>query len=73
MGAQVSSEQFEKILGYIDAGREAGAKVVTGGERASDKGYFVKPTVFDGVTNDMQIAREEIFGPVVSTISPRTK
>jgi aldehyde dehydrogenase (NAD+) len=69
MGAQISDEQFQKILGYIDAGREAGARVVTGGERASDTGYFVKPTVFEGVTNDMKIAREEIFGPVVSTIA----
>jgi len=69
MGAQISDEQFQKILGYIDAGREAGARVVTGGERAADTGYFVKPTVFEGVTNDMKIAREEIFGPVVSTIA----
>ena len=68
MGAQVSDEQFQKILGYIDAGRAAGAKVVTGGGRAGDKGYFIQPTVFEGVTNDMKIAREEIFGPVVSTI-----
>jgi aldehyde dehydrogenase (NAD+) len=69
MGAQVSDEQFDKILGYIDAGKKAGAKVVTGGARARDKGYFIQPTVFDGVSNDMKIAREEIFGPVVSTLS----
>ena len=68
MGAQVSEEQFEKILGYIDAGKSAGAEVLAGGERARDKGYFIKPTVFAGVRNDMKIAREEIFGPVVSAI-----
>jgi acyl-CoA reductase-like NAD-dependent aldehyde dehydrogenase len=68
MGAQVSEEQFEKILGYIDAGKKGGAKVVAGGVRAYDRGYFVQPTVFDGVRNDMKIAREEIFGPVVATL-----
>ena len=68
MGAQVSDEQFEKILGYIEAGKAAGAKVRAGGARATDKGYFIKPTVFEGVSNDMKIAREEIFGPVVSTL-----
>lgn len=69
MGAQVSEEQYKKILGYIEKGKAEGAKVVTGGAPARDKGYFVKPTVFDGVTNDMTIAREEIFGPVVSAIT----
>ncbi|TFH22130.1 MAG: aldehyde dehydrogenase family protein, partial [Myxococcales bacterium] len=54
MGAQVSDEQFQKILGYIDAGRAAGATVATGGARAGDKGYFIQPTVFEGVTNDMK-------------------
>jgi acyl-CoA reductase-like NAD-dependent aldehyde dehydrogenase len=68
MGAQVSEEQFDKILGYIDAGKKAGAKVVAGGARACDRGYFLRPTVFDGVSNDMKIAREEIFGPVVATL-----
>lgn len=69
MGAQVSAEQFHKILGYIEKGKAEGAKVVTGGTKARDKGYFLKPTVFEGVTNEMTIAREEIFGPVVSAIS----
>jgi phenylacetaldehyde dehydrogenase len=68
MGAQVSEEQFTKILGYIDLGKKAGANVVAGGGRAQDKGYFVQPTVFEGVTNDMTIAREEIFGPVVAAL-----
>ena len=69
MGAQVSKEQFDKILGYIDTGKQEGAKLVTGGERCGERGYFIKPTVFDAVNNNMKIAREEIFGPVVSVIS----
>jgi len=68
MGAQVSEEQFGKILDYIDAGKKGGAHVVAGGERARERGYFLQPTVFDGVRNDMRIAREEIFGPVVATL-----
>ena len=69
MGAQVSEEQFDKILGYIDTGKQEGAKLVTGGERCGEKGYFIRPTVFDEVDNNMKIAREEIFGPVVSAIT----
>jgi acyl-CoA reductase-like NAD-dependent aldehyde dehydrogenase len=69
MGAQVSEEQFTKILGYIDAGRDEGARVVTGGARAADKGYFIQPTIFSGVRPDMKIACEEIFGPVVSAMT----
>ncbi|MGR3292607.1 MAG: aldehyde dehydrogenase family protein [Candidatus Scalindua sp.] len=69
MGAQVSKEQFDKILGYIDIGKQEGAKLVTGGERCGEKGYFIRPTIFDAVDNNMKIAREEIFGPVVSTIT----
>ena len=69
MGAQVSKEQFDKILGYIDSGKQEGAKLVTGGERCGKRGYFVKPTIFDEVDNNMKIAREEIFGPVVSAIT----
>jgi len=69
MGAQVSEEQYRKILGYIEKGKQEGAKVVTGGGPASQKGYFVKPTVFDNVGDKMTIAQEEIFGPVVCTLS----
>ncbi len=69
MGAQVSKEQFDKILGYIDSGTQEGARLVTGGERCGERGYFIKPTVFDKVDNNMKIAREEIFGPVVSAIT----
>jgi aldehyde dehydrogenase (NAD+) len=71
MGAQISEEQFDKILGYIDAGKRAGARLVTGGQRARPRGYFVQPTVFDDVSSDMRIAREEIFGPVVATMTFR--
>jgi len=71
MGAQVSEEQFTKILGYIEAGKSGGATVVTGGARAKDKGYFLQPTIFTGVSADMKIAKEEIFGPVVSTLTFR--
>lgn len=69
MGAQVSEEQFKKILGHIEKGKAEGATVLTGGAAAKDKGYFIKPTVFDNVTNTMSIAREEIFGPVTCAIS----
>ena len=68
MGPQVDKAQFDKTLSYIDQGREAGARVVTGGERLGDKGYFVRPTVFADVKDDMKIAQEEIFGPVLSVI-----
>lgn len=68
MGAQVSREQFDKILGYIEAGKKEGAKVLTGGGPARDRGYFVQPTVFDGVEDGMTIAREEIFGPVIAAM-----
>jgi acyl-CoA reductase-like NAD-dependent aldehyde dehydrogenase len=70
-GALVSEKQMQTVLGYIEKGKAEGAKVVAGGERASvgnGKGFFVQPTVFDGVRNDMTIAREEIFGPVLATI-----
>ncbi len=72
MGPSVDESQFQTVLKYIDIGREDGATLVTGGSRASgnglDKGYFVRPTVFDHVTPDMRIAREEIFGPVLSIL-----
>lgn len=71
LGPLVSREQHERVLGYIAAGRADGATVITGGGRPSghDEGYFVAPTIFDDVRNDMKIAREEIFGPVLSTIA----
>jgi len=65
-GPQVDKIQFDKILGYIEKGKEAGATVQTGGGRHGDKGLFIQPTVFTDVTDDMVIAKEEIFGPVMS-------
>ena len=75
MGPSVDESQFKTVLSYIDIGREDGATLVCGGSRATgdglDKGYFVHPTVFDHVTPDMRIAREEIFGPVLSVLRVR--
>src|SRR6266550_3146945 len=72
MGPTVDESQFKTVLSYIDIGREDGAKLVCGGSRATgdglDKGYFVNATVFDHVTPDMRVAREEIFGPVLSVL-----
>jgi acyl-CoA reductase-like NAD-dependent aldehyde dehydrogenase len=70
MGPVVSQEQLDRVTGYIDIGRSEGAEVVAGGERREDlgDGYFVQPTVFAGVRNDMRIAQEEIFGPVAAVI-----
>lgn len=65
MGPLVSKKQFERVLGYIEKGKKEGARIAAGGEKAFDKGYFVQPTVFADVTDDMVIANEEIFGPVV--------
>jgi acyl-CoA reductase-like NAD-dependent aldehyde dehydrogenase len=69
MGSLVSGEQMNRVLSYIEKGKEEGATLVAGGGRVGDQGYFVAPTVFDGVSNDMAIAREEIFGPVASVIA----
>ncbi len=66
MGPLVSKEQYDRVFGYIEKGKSEGAKLVTGGEKPFDKGYFIRPTVFADVEEDMTIAREEIFGPVVA-------
>ena len=76
VGAQASSEQFEKILSYLDIGRKEGAEVLIGGEAmptsgATEGGYYIKPTVFKG-HNKMRIFQEEIFGPVVSVCTFKT-
>ncbi|KAK4238436.1 aldehyde dehydrogenase domain-containing protein [Achaetomium macrosporum] len=63
-GPQVSQLQYDRIMGYIKSGKEEGARVVTGGERHGDKGYFIQPTIFADVTHNMKIMQEEIFGPV---------
>ena len=67
-GPQVSQEQLDKILGYVDIGQKQGAKLVTGGQKAGERGFYVEPTIFDGVKDDMAIAKDEIFGPVVSVL-----
>ena len=69
IGPVVSQEQFERVKGYLEVGKKEGAKVSAGGETYGEKGYFVKPTLFSGVSNEMQIAREEIFGPVGTAIA----
>src|SRR5277367_6146940 len=65
MGPLVSDEQFARVTGYIDAGRKEGAKVITGGKKVGNGGYFVSPTVLTDTTPEMKVVREEIFGPVV--------
>ncbi|QDT79670.1 NAD/NADP-dependent betaine aldehyde dehydrogenase [Gimesia maris] len=67
-GPQVDRAQMDKILSYIQKGTDAGAKCVTGGSRFGSKGYFVEPTIFDHVTDEMSIATDEIFGPVLSIL-----
>ena len=68
MGPLISDEQFEKVLGYLQSGADAGAEAVVGGGRVGDRGYFVEPTVLTNTTGDMKVVREEIFGPVVCAI-----
>ncbi len=67
-GPQISEAQFHKIMGYIESGKREGATLACGGERVGDRGYFIQPTVFSDVQDEMKIAREEIFGPVMSII-----
>ena len=67
-GPVVSKEQYERVMSYIEAGREAGAEQVGGDGANGGAGYFIHPTLFKGVTDDMRIAREEIFGPVLVTM-----
>jgi gamma-glutamyl-gamma-aminobutyraldehyde dehydrogenase len=75
MGALVDDAQLKTVLGYIEAGRDEGARVAAGGRQARQEtgGYYVEPTVFDGVSNGMRIAREQIFGPVLSVIRFKTE
>jgi aldehyde dehydrogenase (NAD+) len=67
-GPQVSQEQLDRVLGYVEAGRRDGARLLVGGNRSGNRGYFVEPTVFADVRDDMTIAQEEIFGPVMSIL-----
>ena len=71
-GPQITREQQERVLGYIDAGRKEGATIHCGGGRPNLPGYYVEPTVFSGVRDDMRIAREEIFGPVMNILPFKT-
>src|SRR5580698_1127402 len=71
-GPQVDQDQFDKVMGYIDKGKKENAKMLTGGGRVGDKGYFIEPTVFGDVTDNMTIAQEEIFGPVMSILKFKT-
>jgi len=70
-GPQVSQEQFDRVMGYIDAGKKEGARMLVGGRRVGEKGYFIEPTVFTDVKDEMKIAREEIFGPVMSVLKSK--
>ncbi|MBX7147344.1 MAG: aldehyde dehydrogenase [Alphaproteobacteria bacterium] len=71
LGAMVDKTQFDRVMGYIKTGQQEGAKLVFGGNQLTieNKGYFIEPTIFDHVDNKMRIAQEEIFGPVLSTIT----
>lgn len=68
MGPMVSKAQLEKVMGYIAAGQAEGAKCLTGGDRPDRDGFYINPTVFTNVTDDMTIAKEEIFGPVMAVL-----
>ncbi|RVE49155.1 hypothetical protein evm_006162 [Chilo suppressalis] len=65
-GPQIDKDMFQKVLHYIAAGKESGARCLVGGDKLGSKGYYIKPTVFADVKDNMKIAREEIFGPVQS-------
>ncbi|PSS01868.1 Aldehyde dehydrogenase family 2 member like [Actinidia chinensis var. chinensis] len=71
-GPQVSKTQFDKILSYIEHGKREGATLLTGGRSCGEKGYYIEPTVFTNVTDNMVIARDEIFGPVMSLMKFKT-
>ncbi|MGA8366103.1 MAG: aldehyde dehydrogenase family protein, partial [Candidatus Acidiferrales bacterium] len=71
-GPQVDSDQFKKVMSYIESGKSDRAKLVAGGNRVGDKGYFIEPTVFADVQDNMKIAQEEIFGPVMSILRFKT-
>ena len=71
-GPQVDKDQYEKVLKYIDVGKSEGATLLTGGKPCSDKGYYIEPTIFTNVTDDMAIAQEEIFGPVMALMKFKT-
>jgi aldehyde dehydrogenase (NAD+) len=67
-GPQVDKAQFDKVMHYIDSGKKEGAKLLTGGKRFGDRGYYIEPTLFVDVKDEMAIAKDEIFGPVMSVL-----
>ena len=69
LGPLVDQSQFDKVMGYIQSGRRSGATLACGGDRIGDRGYFMRPTIFTDVHDDMQIAKEEIFGPVMCILA----
>src|SRR5258708_11005156 len=72
MGAIVSQEQMQTVLGYIEAGKKDGAKLLAGGNRVhvdGSKGFFIEPTIFGDVKNNMKVAQQELFGPVLSVLT----
>lgn len=75
-GPQVTKTQFERVLSYIESGKSEGAKLISGGEAFKDvggKGFFIAPTIFTGVKDEMKIYREEVFGPFVVVSSFKTE
>jgi aldehyde dehydrogenase (NAD+) len=70
-GPQVDQAQFDKIMSFVEKGKSEGAQCLTGGQRFGDRGYFIQPTLFAGVTDQMAIAQDEIFGPVLSVLKFR--
>jgi aldehyde dehydrogenase (NAD+) len=72
-GPQVSQLQFDRVMSYIESGKSEGAKVLVGGDRHGDAGYFIKPTIFTECTPEMKIVKEEIFGPVAAVMKFRTE
>ena len=77
MGAIITEAQMNKILDYIESGKQEGATLLCGGERYTEgsckDGFFIKPTIFDNCTKDMRIVKEEIFGPVLSVLTFKTE
>lgn len=71
-GPQVDEDQYEKVLQYIEHGKRQGATLLTGGKPYGEKGYYIEPTIFTDVKEDMLIAKDEIFGPVMSLMKFKT-
>ncbi|XP_020242636.1 aldehyde dehydrogenase family 2 member C4-like [Asparagus officinalis] len=71
-GPQIDKVQFERVLNYIDLGKREGATLLTGGKPCGEKGYYIEPTIFTDVKEDMKIAQDEIFGPVMSLMKFET-